>query len=151
MSVEQGPAPARQVGRWDHVLTELNRLRATRGEPSFAELTRTLIKQRVAEGQDPHAARISKSSVHDAFRMGRTRINLGLTRELVRALGEDPGLVDHWLAAPASAPTGTDAKPEVALDGPVPPVAEADRSGPTAPHRVPTPTPRPPTSARSSR
>jgi energy-coupling factor transport system substrate-specific component len=106
------------------VLTELNALRAARGEPSYAELTRTLIRQRVAEGQDPHAAHISKSSVHDAFRMGRTRLNLGLTRELVRVLGADPALVDHWLATPASAPTGADDEPEVPLDDPGQPVRQ---------------------------
>ncbi|MDP3893496.1 hypothetical protein [Nocardioides sp.] len=121
MSAEQDRPPPPREGRWDPVLTELNRLRAARGEPSYAELTRTLIAQRVADGQDPHAARISKSSVHDAFRMGRTRINLGLTRELVRALGADPALVDQWVAAATAAP------------------AEADRSAPPAPYPEPVP------------
>lgn len=107
MNVEQDPTAAPSAGRWDHVLTELNTLRVARGEPSYAELTRSLIKQRVADGQEPHAARISKSSVHDAFRVGRTRINLGLTHELVRVLGADPALVDHWIAAaPRAVPSG---------------------------------------------
>lgn len=111
MSTQQGDSDARPVGRWDLVIDELHALRRAAGDPSFAEMTRRLIQQRMAEGQDEHAARIAKSSVHDAFRLGRSRLNIPLTRELVRMLGGDPALLDEWLArsdappAPSSPPS----------------------------------------------
>ncbi len=108
MTATTRPESADKVGRWDGVLTELHALRTRCGEPSYAELTRRVIEQRIKAGLDPHAAHISKSSVHDAFRMGRTRINLSLTRELVQALGADPALLEQWLVPqpgpPATAP-----------------------------------------------
>ncbi len=72
----------------------------TAGEPSYAELTRRVVEQRLAEGAEEHAARIAKSSVHDAFRLGRSRVNLPLTRELVRVLGGDPSDVDAGSSRP---------------------------------------------------
>ena len=69
-------------------------------------MTRRLIDQRIADGMDEHAARIAKSSVHDAFRLGRSRINLPLVREFARVLGANPSVVDEWVAAcqPTTAP-----------------------------------------------
>jgi energy-coupling factor transport system substrate-specific component len=85
------------AGPWDGLLAELHAVRRRAGEPSYAEIARRVSERRRAAGADEHAARIAKSSVHDAFRMGRSRINVELTREIVEALGEDPGLVDRWL------------------------------------------------------
>ncbi len=82
------------------------------GEPSYAELARRVTEQRVAAGVDAHAARVAKSTVHDAFRLGRSRVNLPLTRELVVALGADPGLVDRWRERPSPEPAcGADRGP----------------------------------------
>lgn len=98
MTVEHGAAEPRLAGRWDSLITELHALRVAAGEPSYAEITRRLVEQRVADGVDEHAARIAKSSVHDAMRLGRSRINVPLTRELVRVLGGDAALADEWIA-----------------------------------------------------
>lgn len=87
------------LGRWDPLIAELHALRESAGSPSYADLTRRLIEQRIGEGQNEHEARIAKSSVHDAFRYGRSRINQDLTRELVRLLGADPDRVDQWMTA----------------------------------------------------
>ncbi len=86
-------------GRWDPLITELRVLRREADEPSYAEMTRRLIEQRMADGMDEHAARIAKSSVHDTFRLGRSRVNLPLVREFARVLGADPSVVDEWVAA----------------------------------------------------
>ena len=117
MTTGRSSEPGVSAGRWDSVLIELNQLRIRAGEPSYGELTRRLIQQRVAAGLDPHAAHISKSSVHDAFRVGRTRINVALTRELVQVLDADPALVDRWLAEDPSARTAVTAveEPEAAV------------------------------------
>ncbi len=84
-------------GQWDFLLGELHAVRARAGNPSYAELTRGLIEQRISDGQEEYSARIAKSSVHDAFRYGRSRINHDLTRELVRLMDGDPALVDQWV------------------------------------------------------
>lgn len=108
-----GPA----AGRWDALIAELHRLRESAGTPSYQTLARDLMAQRMAEGRDEHAARVAKSSVHDAFRYGRSRVNLVLVKELVRVMGGDPAEVDAWVArdrVPAAAPPPA-AEPEPAL------------------------------------
>ena len=97
------------AGRWDSLIGELHTLRESSGSPSYDALTRRLIAHRVAAGQDEHVARIAKSSVHDAFRYGRSRINRSLVLELVQVMDGDPSLVDEWIAQckqppPAPAP-----------------------------------------------
>lgn len=86
-------------GRWDPLINELHKLREACGTPSYETLTRKLIEQRLGDGQDEHSARIAKSSVHDAFRFGRSRINEALVVELVRVMDGDPSAVRTWVAA----------------------------------------------------
>ena len=112
MTTGRSSEPGVSAGRWDSVLIELNQLRIRAGEPSYAELTRRLIQHRVANGLDLHAAHISKSSVHDAFRVGRTRINVPLIRELVQVLDGEPALVDRWLTQDPPARTAVTAVEE---------------------------------------
>lgn len=90
------PATPRD-GRWDHLIERLHELRNQAGAPSYAELAQRVAEQRIADGMDAHRARIAKSSVHDAFRFGRTRINVTLTEELVRAMGAEPSAVALWV------------------------------------------------------
>lgn len=95
-------------GKWDYLIGELHAMREALGSPSYAELTRRIVAQRMATGQSEHEARIAKSSVHDAFRYGRQRINKTLVRELVAVMGGDVAVVDQWVAGPvkpAPAPT----------------------------------------------
>lgn len=122
MTQEASEAPT--TGRWDTLIGELHALREAAGKPSYDALTRRLIAQRVSDGQDEHAARIAKSSVHDAFRYGRSRINEGLVRELVGVMNGDPELVDEWVARceqPASKWTPPPIPEEVAAPLPAPP------------------------------
>lgn len=128
MTSEQSPPHAAQRGRWDSVTQELHALRLTRGDPSFAVLARSLIDQRIREGQSEHEAYIAKSSVHDAFRAGRARINVPLTRELVRVLHGDPAQVDIWMVRARAA--ATEASPATE----VPPPAEAELPSPAFIH-----------------
>lgn len=124
-------------GRWDPLIGRLQALRQTAGEPSFAELARRISARRVAEGADEHAARIARSSVHDAFRLGRTRVNVPLVREIVLALDADPAVVDQWLAdlstapppePPPTIPTATLAEPPPVQDD-----SRAPEPGPSHP------------------
>ena len=92
MSVEREAGAPGHDGRWDHLIERLHELRERAGSPSYAAIGQLVVDQRIADGQDVHSARIARSSVHDAFRYGRTRINVQLVGELVRALGEDPAI-----------------------------------------------------------
>ncbi|MET0929110.1 MAG: hypothetical protein ABWX74_06300 [Aeromicrobium sp.] len=86
-------------GVWDPLIVELASLRRSVGDPSYAEITRRIAERRMADGVSEHAARIARSTVFDAFRMGRSRVNLPLVREIVQALDGDGSLVDGWVAA----------------------------------------------------
>ena len=118
MTAEREPsAPARQ-GQWDQLIAHLHALRAEAGNPSFAELSRRLVDQRMRDGMDVHGARIARSSVHDAFRFGRTRINVLLTQELVRALGGDPDQVLAWMQERTAADEVASGPPPAAAQPP---------------------------------
>lgn len=75
----------------------------TAGEPSYAEIARRIAEQRELAGLPSHAARVARTTVYDVFRTGRTRLNVDLVREVVRALDGDGRLVDSWLEDPAPA------------------------------------------------
>lgn len=86
-------------GRWDACIGRLQALRASVGSPSYAEIGNRIAAKRQAQGANPHAARVARSSVFDAFRMGRPRINVPFLKEIVEALGSDPDVVDEWVSA----------------------------------------------------
>lgn len=124
-----------QHGRWDPLATELHRLRELAGTPSYEALTQRLIAQRIEDGRDPHAARIARSSVHDAFRFGRSRINESLVRELVRVMGGDPRDVDGWVGDCAASARVTPPVPTARPSGPATTTASPPVAGP-APSQV---------------
>lgn len=99
VTLEREVPGSQHAGRWDPLINELHKLREAVGTPSYESLARKLIEQRITDGQDEHAARIAKSSVHDAFRFGRTRINEALVRDLVRVMNGDPATANAWIAA----------------------------------------------------
>ncbi|WP_121254790.1 ECF transporter S component [Nocardioides ferulae] len=83
---------------WDLLATELQSLRRSAGDPSYAEIARRISERRLGDGATEHAARVARTTVYDAFRTGRARVNLGLVREIASALGADDALVDGWVA-----------------------------------------------------
>lgn len=90
---EQPPGPT----YCDRIAAELRRLRDEVGNPSFAEVARRVTATRVATGATPEAARIARTTIYDAFRDGRKRIDLDLHREIAAALGAQPDEVEEWL------------------------------------------------------
>lgn len=84
-----------RVGPWDHVATQLQEWRRSADEPSYAEIALRISRRRQAEGMDPAAARVGRTTVYDAFRLGRARVNLGLVREIADALGVAREVVDE--------------------------------------------------------
>lgn len=120
VSAEHGTTSEQQQGRWDPLINELHQLRQAAGTPSYETLTRKLIEQRLGGGQDEHAARIAKSSVHDAFRFGRSRINESLVKELVRVMDGDPSVVETWVSACDAPPASSWSPPASVEPVPVP-------------------------------
>lgn len=101
---------------WDHVALRLQEWRRRAGEPSFTEIAGRISRARVADGSEPAAARVGRTTVYDAFRLGRTRINLALVREIGLALDADPDEVEAVLDGPVvdEQPVAAQAGPDVA-------------------------------------
>lgn len=90
----------------DDVIAELRELRRLRGEPSFAEIARRVTEQRTADGASEAAARTARTTIYDAFRPGRVRMDAELLRQIARALGEPSETAAQWAArARAAAPS----------------------------------------------
>lgn len=97
----------------ESIVDELQRMRLDAGDVSYGEIAARIARQREARGMTAAASRIARSTVYDAFRPGRTRLNPALVAEIVRALGADEAEVERWrqrclrarrAAVPASAP-----------------------------------------------
>lgn len=82
---------------WDRVAHELQTYRASVGNPSYAEIAQRITARRVAAGATPEAARIARTTVYDACRTGRKRLDLDLHREIAAALGASEAEVGAWL------------------------------------------------------
>ncbi len=70
----------------DALVLDLRRLRIVRGGASYAELATRIQALREVRGLAPAAARVARSSVFDAFQLGRVRLNAELVADIVRAL-----------------------------------------------------------------
>lgn len=80
----------------DRITLDLRRLRQQAGDVAYGEIARRIAKHREANGVDPVAARPARTTVYDAFRTGRSRINAQLVGEIARALGEDDAEATRW-------------------------------------------------------
>jgi energy-coupling factor transport system substrate-specific component len=87
-----------RAGVWDGVAIELQTLRRSAGDPSYAQIARRVSQRREALGASTDAARLARTTVYDAFRTGRTRVDLGLVREIATSLGADDATVDGWIS-----------------------------------------------------
>ncbi|GAA0492322.1 hypothetical protein GCM10009532_14690 [Microbacterium aurantiacum] len=102
------------------LVRDLQQLRLDAGAVSYGEIAQRIVARRMSEGASEAASRVARSTVYDAFQPGRRRLNPGLVREIVLALGLDAAQADEWhercvlTRQPAPAPTVTPAAP--ALD-----------------------------------
>ncbi|MBE7323256.1 ECF transporter S component [Nocardioides sp. Y6] len=97
MTADDSPS----TGRWDHVARQLQEWRRAADEPSYAEIALRISRRREAEGFEPAAARVGRTTVYDAFRLGRSRVNRRLVREIAVALDVEAAAVEDLLDAPA--------------------------------------------------
>lgn len=119
----EDPAETPANNEWDLLTMRLQTLRLEVGEPSYAEIARRVGELRQGAGQSEHAARVARTTVYDAFRSGRARVNLVLVREIALALGAEHAQVDAWIETardqrgrplvvePGAAPSGPPSSP----------------------------------------
>lgn len=81
---------------FDAIARDLQTLRIEAGDVPYAEIVRRIGKLRELCGVDAVAARPARTTVYDAFRLGRTRINAELVGEIVQALGRSPEEAKTW-------------------------------------------------------
>lgn len=80
----------------DAIVLDLQQLRLTSGDVSYAQIAIRIAERRREYGANEAAARIARSTVFDAFREGRQRINPDLIAEIVLALGENEAAAETW-------------------------------------------------------
>ncbi|CAM3769426.1 hypothetical protein [Nocardioides zeicaulis] len=83
-------------GPYDDLVRRLVALRDEAGQPSFGELASRVSRVRRERGSSPEAARVGRTTVYDAFRLGRQRIDADLIGDLGRALGATDEQADRW-------------------------------------------------------
>ncbi len=104
-----GAASTSSTARLDDVTRDLQRLRLDAGGISYAEIALRVGRLREARGLSPERARVARSSVFDAFREGRARLNADLVADIAAALGADAADADAWRRRVAAAQAGVPA------------------------------------------
>ena len=74
----------------DALVRELHTLRDSAGQPSFGDIAIGVSRVRRERGLAPEGARVGRTTVYDAFRVGRRRLDAELVADIVRALGGTP-------------------------------------------------------------
>jgi energy-coupling factor transport system substrate-specific component len=92
------------TGEWDHVAHQLQAWRRASGNPSYNEIAARISANRQLDGMPAAASRIGRTTVYDAFRMGRSRINFDLVREIGQALDVERAAVTTLLEEPSPPP-----------------------------------------------
>jgi energy-coupling factor transport system substrate-specific component len=90
------PADDRTNDDFDDIARSLRELRARAGGPSYAEIGSRIALARIERGVPVSASVPARTTVYDAFRLGRSRINAALVGEIVRALGADDAEAEGW-------------------------------------------------------
>lgn len=125
----------------DRIRTDLLALKEAHAV-SYAEIRRRIGEQRIACGVSAAAAYPARSTVYDAFRAGRARIDAGLLREIAIALGADDGEAAGWVErlqrlrrVDEPAARRRSAPPRPSID--IPPLPDVDQfsEAPAAPGR----------------
>ena len=94
---------------YDAIAENLVALRAECGHPSYAEIALRVGRLREQRGVPRAEARPGRTTVYDAFRPGRRRINAELIVDIVRALGGDDDAAARWAEACRTARAETEA------------------------------------------
>ncbi len=88
---------------FDQIAGDLQARRAAAGSPSYAEIALRIARIRELRGGAEAHSRPARTTVYDAFREGRRRMDTALVLDIVRALGASEAEVDEW--APPRSPS----------------------------------------------
>jgi energy-coupling factor transport system substrate-specific component len=94
--IDQPHAVGHQASSYDEIAQDLKVLRFVAGDISYAEIVRRIAAHRERGGVDASNARPARTTVYDAFRTGRTRVNPQLVGEIARVLGASEAEVSQW-------------------------------------------------------
>ncbi|MFS2241883.1 hypothetical protein [Microbacterium sp. OR16] len=94
--MSEATEPVDAVDSFDCIAADLLALKETH-TISYAELGRRIGEQRIGRGVPAAAAYPPRSTVYDAFRAGRTRIDPVLLRDIVNALGVEGDAAQSWV------------------------------------------------------
>ncbi len=123
----------------DQVVAALGALRTAAGDPSFGDIALGVARARRARGIEPVQSRVGRTTVYDAFRTGRRRLDADLVGDIARALGGDEStaeeLMDRCRAAQSGAPVAIP-DPSLAPE-PVQPVQQVTMAEETTTSLVP--------------
>ncbi|WP_298038563.1 hypothetical protein [uncultured Microbacterium sp.] len=126
-----------QAETLDDIARALVQHRAHSGLVSYAEIASRISAYRQENGTAAHQASVAKTTVYDAFRIGRARIDPDLIADIVRALGADEETTRLWRTRAANAqrtaPTAAPTASETAAVPTAPVTAPAAKPKPTAP------------------
>ena len=75
------------IDSMDGLVAALQRLRVEAGNPSYGEVAQRIGRMRAARGLPEQVAAPSKSTVYEAFKLGRIRIDAQLVEDIAAALG----------------------------------------------------------------
>jgi len=129
---------------FDRIADDLQVRRTDAGSPSYAEIALRIGRLREERGGPDAAARPARTTVYDAFRTGRRRMDTALVLDIVRALGADEEEVADW-AERCRAARLADATASRAVDG-----ADPESPPPPTPSAPPVPAgPPPPVTAKA--
>ena len=83
-------------GPYDDLVRRLQERRVVAGLPSFGDIAVSVSRVRRERGATPDRARVGRTTVYDAFRLGRQRIDADLIGDIARALGLDEDAAAEW-------------------------------------------------------
>lgn len=94
--MSEATEPGDAADSFDRIAADLLALKETH-TISYAELGRRIGEQRIGRGVPAAAAYPPRSTVYDAFRAGRTRIDPVLLRDIVNVLGVEADAAQSWV------------------------------------------------------
>lgn len=108
---------------FDQIAEGLGTLRESAGSPSYAEIALRIARIREERGGPDAHVRPARTTVYDAFRLGRRRLDTALVLDIAQALGADEAELQEWARRCREARRGDAATP---VSPPAPPAPEPE-------------------------
>lgn len=136
---------------FDRIAEDLQVRRTDAGSPSYAEIALRIARIREQRGGPDATARPARTTVYDAFRTGRRRLDTALVLDIVRALGADEDEVAGWADRCRTARLAEAFPPRAEEPAEEPAAAPSDTTPPppTPPAPSPPAPPPPPVTAKA--